>query len=250
MRRLRRVVLLVGLVAIAPVLAGCEDFDMDKFDVFGINQKKKLPGERKELFPEGVPGVTQGIPPEYLKGNQPPPETAQTPAAEPPTTLRPHRRARRLLSLRPKSRSRNPSASRNRARRRVRPPVRSPFNQRPGAQTATSKRRWSPGQARTRSKGNRASSRHPDRAPARLLGRQRRRPAPSRAKSLARLRERRPFCAGRTAAHELHHRHCRPPQCRQVDAVQPAGRPARRAGRRPAGRDARPARRRWPARRS
>ncbi len=67
MRRLHRVVLLVGLVAVAPVLAGCEDFDADKFDVFGINQKKKLPGERKELFPEGVPGVTQGIPPEYLK---------------------------------------------------------------------------------------------------------------------------------------------------------------------------------------
>src|SRR6185437_16784184 len=78
MRRLHRVVLLVGLVAVAPVLAGCEDFDADKFDVFGINQKKKLPGERKELFPEGVPGVTQGIPPEYMKGNQPPPETAQT----------------------------------------------------------------------------------------------------------------------------------------------------------------------------
>lgn len=89
MRRLHRVVLLVGLVAIAPVLAGCEDFDMDKFDVFGINQKKKLPGERKELFPEGVPGVTQGIPPEYLKGNQPPPETAQNPAAEPANNAAP-----------------------------------------------------------------------------------------------------------------------------------------------------------------
>ena len=43
---------------------------------------------------------------------------------------------------------------------------------------------------------------------------------------------------------ELHRRHCRPAQCRQVDAVQPAGRPAAGAGRRPAGRDARPPRRR------
>ena len=67
MRRMHRIVLLAGLVAIAPVLAGCEDFDIDKFDVFGLNEKKKLPGDRKELFPEGVPGVTQGIPPEYLK---------------------------------------------------------------------------------------------------------------------------------------------------------------------------------------
>lgn len=83
MRRMHCILLLTGLLAIAPVLAGCEDFDMDKLDVFGLNKKKKLPGERKELFPEGVPGVTQGIPPEYLKGNQPPPETAQAPAAAP-----------------------------------------------------------------------------------------------------------------------------------------------------------------------
>ena len=48
MRRMHRIVLLAGLVALAPVLAGCEDFDMDKFDVFGLNDKKKLPGERKD----------------------------------------------------------------------------------------------------------------------------------------------------------------------------------------------------------
>jgi len=63
-------ILLAGLVALAPVLAGCEDFDMDKFDFFHLNEKKKLPGERKDVFPGGVPGVSQGIPPEYLKGNQ------------------------------------------------------------------------------------------------------------------------------------------------------------------------------------
>jgi hypothetical protein len=83
MRRMHRIVLLVGLVALAPVLAGCEDFDMDKFDFLHLNEKKKLPGERKDVFPQGVPGVSQGIPPEYMKGNQPQPETAQVPAAEP-----------------------------------------------------------------------------------------------------------------------------------------------------------------------
>ena len=83
MRRMHRIVLLVGLVALAPVLAGCEDFDMDKFDFLHLNEKKKLPGERKDVFPQGVPGVSQGIPPEYMKGNQPQPETAQAPAAEP-----------------------------------------------------------------------------------------------------------------------------------------------------------------------
>jgi hypothetical protein len=80
MRRMHRIVLLVGMVALAPVLASCEDFDMDKFDVFHLNEKKKLPGERKDVFPEGVPGVTQGIPPEYMKGNQPKADAAQAPA--------------------------------------------------------------------------------------------------------------------------------------------------------------------------
>ena len=58
MRRMHRIVLLAGLIALAPVLAGCENFDMDSLDVFHLNDKKKLPGERKEVFPEGVPGVT------------------------------------------------------------------------------------------------------------------------------------------------------------------------------------------------
>lgn len=80
MRRIRYAITVVGLVLMGSVLAGCTDgFDMDKLDVFGLNEKKKLPGDRKELFPGGVPGVTQGIPPEYMKGNQPPPETAQAP---------------------------------------------------------------------------------------------------------------------------------------------------------------------------
>ncbi|HXX06896.1 MAG TPA: hypothetical protein VEJ43_02355 [Pseudolabrys sp.] len=89
MRRMRYAVTVAGLVLMGAVLAGCADgFDLDKLDVFGLNEKKKLPGERKELFPGGVPGVTQGIPPEYMKGNQPPPETAQAPAndqTKPPT---------------------------------------------------------------------------------------------------------------------------------------------------------------------
>jgi hypothetical protein len=79
----QRIVLLVALLAIAPVLAGCENFDMESLDVFSLNKKKKLPGERHEVFPNGVPGVTQGIPPEYLKGNQQSTDSAQTPIGEP-----------------------------------------------------------------------------------------------------------------------------------------------------------------------
>lgn len=85
MRARSRTLVLAVFALAMPALAGCTNFDPDKLDVFGINEKKKLPGERKELFPGGVPGVTQGIPPEYVKGNQPPPETAsalQAPALE------------------------------------------------------------------------------------------------------------------------------------------------------------------------
>src|SRR6478735_4498559 len=77
MRANSRIVMLAALALAIPALAGCTNFDPDNLDVFHLNEKKKLPGERKDLFPGGVPGVTQGIPPEYLKGNQPPPETAQ-----------------------------------------------------------------------------------------------------------------------------------------------------------------------------
>jgi hypothetical protein len=79
---MRRIVLLFGLVALLPLLSACADFDMDKLDVFGLNEKAKLPGDRKAVFPQGVPGVSQGIPPEYVKGNQPP-ENAQTLPVEP-----------------------------------------------------------------------------------------------------------------------------------------------------------------------
>ena len=82
MRAIHRAVLLTGLAIAAPTLAACSNFDMDKLDIFGLNEKKKLPGERKDLFPGGVPGVTQGIPPEYMRGNQPTPETAQSLAPE------------------------------------------------------------------------------------------------------------------------------------------------------------------------
>ncbi len=85
MPRVRALVLADALTGAAAVLAGCENFDLDKLDVFNLNEKKKLPGERKELFPGGVPGVSQGIPPEYLKGHEQdqPGAAIPTPAAQP-----------------------------------------------------------------------------------------------------------------------------------------------------------------------
>ena len=83
-RRMQRIVLMVALAAAMPVLAGCANFDPDSLDIFGLNEKKKLPGDRKQIFPGGVPGVSQGIPPEYVKGNKPP-EGTETPLAALPT---------------------------------------------------------------------------------------------------------------------------------------------------------------------
>jgi hypothetical protein len=44
-----------------------------------LESKKKLQGEREPVFPSGVPGTTTGVPPDLVKGYQPPPE--QTDAA-------------------------------------------------------------------------------------------------------------------------------------------------------------------------
>jgi hypothetical protein len=61
----------------ALALGGCGTFDpIDTFqdwDLLG-SSKKPLQGQRQAVFPEGVPGVPQGVPPEMRKGYQPPAE--------------------------------------------------------------------------------------------------------------------------------------------------------------------------------
>src|SRR5437764_12437371 len=70
-----RIVTLVAL-GLAVALAGCDSFDpLDKFQDWDImSSKTPLKGERREVFPQGVPGVPQGVPPDMVKGYQPPPE--------------------------------------------------------------------------------------------------------------------------------------------------------------------------------
>jgi hypothetical protein len=102
-RRIHRIVVLATLALALPVLSGCANFDPDSLDIFGLNEKKKLPGERRAVFPEGVPGVSQGIPPEYLKGNQPSPETA---VVIPPEPEKPA--AKRAAAVQPQKPKRKP----------------------------------------------------------------------------------------------------------------------------------------------
>jgi hypothetical protein len=70
MRPLARLGFAIGLAGAAALVSGCSGstFDPDKFDFTLFDTKTKLPGERKEVFPGGVPGVTPGVPPELVKG--------------------------------------------------------------------------------------------------------------------------------------------------------------------------------------
>jgi hypothetical protein len=68
-----RILLTAAVLALGLALTACEDFDPTAvFDVF--DTKKKLPGERQPVFPDGTPGVPQGVPAELVKGYQAPPE--------------------------------------------------------------------------------------------------------------------------------------------------------------------------------
>jgi hypothetical protein len=69
-----------SVVAAILVLAGCTKggqfdptmlLDNDMFD-----SKTRLKGQREPVFPSGVPGTSTGIPPDMMKGYQPPPEQA------------------------------------------------------------------------------------------------------------------------------------------------------------------------------
>ncbi len=72
MRRSQRLIALTVLVALTGALGGCaggSNFDPSDLLDF-LDTKKKLPGDRKPVFPEGVPGLEQGVPKELYKGAQ------------------------------------------------------------------------------------------------------------------------------------------------------------------------------------
>lgn len=66
MHRVKQIIFGASVFAFALTLGGCESFDMPEF----FNAKKPLPGERRAVFPEGVPGAPSGVPAELIKGNQ------------------------------------------------------------------------------------------------------------------------------------------------------------------------------------
>ena len=73
MRRSHRLIAATLAIALCSVVGGCagglSSFDpTDMLDF--LDTKKKLPGERKPVFPEGVPGLEQGVPKELYKGSR------------------------------------------------------------------------------------------------------------------------------------------------------------------------------------
>src|SRR3954465_3759702 len=70
MRRPQRLIAATILVALSSALTGCGSLgNFDPSDLLDwLDTKKKLPGERKPVFPQGVPGLEQGGPKDLYKG--------------------------------------------------------------------------------------------------------------------------------------------------------------------------------------
>lgn len=97
MRRTPRLIAAAVLIAFTGVLGGCSSFDPSDMLDF-LDTKKKLPGDRKPVFPEGVPGLEQGVPKDMYKGaaQQPDPNAPAVAALppEPPPEAKPAKGAK------------------------------------------------------------------------------------------------------------------------------------------------------------
>lgn len=123
----RRTITIVAL-ACGLVLGGCDSFDpLDKFQDWDLMGGGKTPikGERRPVFPAGVPGVPQGVPPEMVKGYQPP-------AEEPPPVIE----AKQPKAKQPQKKA--AAAPRKQPRQQVQQePAEEPMQQAPAARTTT-----------------------------------------------------------------------------------------------------------------
>ena len=119
MRRSQRLIASAVLIAISGALAGCSGgiSSWDPSDMLDwLDPKKKLPGERKPVFPDGVPGLEQGVPKELYKGasqeqiDQQNAQAAAAAAAPPPQDAKPKRTAK-SKSKPPETANTDPAAS-------------------------------------------------------------------------------------------------------------------------------------------
>jgi hypothetical protein len=147
----------------------------DKLDV-SVSARRKASGRTQGCVSWWCSGVSQGIPPEYMKGSQPPVDAAQTPPAEQGKERRVAAEPDKRL-LPPHLRSPNPNRSvrqsrvRSRSRHRLLLRRRSNSSPRPGR---TSSRRRN-------NKASRPGRRRKDSQMLLRRGHPRRNPAPSHA---------------------------------------------------------------------
>jgi hypothetical protein len=120
MRRSQRLIAASVLIALSGALAGCSTglYNWDPSDLLDfLDTKKKLPGERKPVFPDGVPGLEQGVPKDLYKGSaqeqldQQNAQAAAAAAAPPPEEPKPKHAAKskRSKSKQPATASTEPA---------------------------------------------------------------------------------------------------------------------------------------------
>ena len=105
MRRSQRLIAAAVLIALSGALAGCSGGGISSWDpsdmLDWLDTKKKLQGDRKPVFPEGVPGLEQGVPKDLYKGaaeqqqiDQQNAQAAAAAAAPPPQEAKPKKVAK------------------------------------------------------------------------------------------------------------------------------------------------------------
>ena len=115
MRRSQRLIAATVLVALAGALGGCSSGigGWDPSDLLDwLDTKKKLPGDRKPVFPDGVPGLEQGVPKDLYKGEvekeqqqeaaQAAAAAAQPPADQPPAQEQPAQKSKQAKAKKSK----------------------------------------------------------------------------------------------------------------------------------------------------
>jgi hypothetical protein len=110
MRRTPRLISAAVLIALGSALSGCGSTSgWDPTDMLDfLDTKKPLPGDRKRVFPEGVPGLEQGVPKHLYRGAaaEPAPEAVAPPVEEP----KPSRAAKSKARSKPAVASAPPAA--------------------------------------------------------------------------------------------------------------------------------------------
>ena len=136
MRRPQRLIATAVLIALSGALAGCGSTgNFDPSDLLDfLDTKKKLPGDRKPVFPEGVPGLEQGVPKDLYRGTR---QQVDDPNAQ-AAAAAPGRRKNRNRSVARKPRANRPPP----------PPLRTP-TPRPRRKAAPPPRRRRPSRPRS-----------------------------------------------------------------------------------------------------